>query len=61
LECQAFWDQTSARKLADWNPYDPQASADYFEPLWMFDRSLKEGFDIVIGNPPYVQIQKFPA
>ena len=61
LEHAAFWDQTTARKLADWDPYDPQASADYFEPLWMFDRSLGEGFDIVIGNPPYVQIQKFPA
>ncbi len=60
LEQAAFWDQTVARKLADWDPYDPQASADYFEPLWMFDRSLGEGFDIVIGNPPYIQIQKFP-
>ena len=27
----------------------------------MFDQSLIDGFDIVIGNPPYVQIQKFPA
>ena len=60
LEQAAFYDQTVARKLADWDPYDPQASADYFEPLWMFDRSLGEGFDIVIGNPPYIQIQKFP-
>ena len=61
MEQGAFYDQTTAQKLADWNPYDPQASADYFEPLWMFDRSLNDGFDIVIGNPPYVQIQKFPA
>lgn len=61
LEQTAFWDQTTARRLATWDPYDPQASADYFEPLWMFDRTLADGFDIVIGNPPYVQIQKFPA
>ena len=57
----ALWDQTAARKLADWDPYDPESVADYFEPLWMFDKSLSEGFDVVIGNPPYVQIQKFNA
>lgn len=54
LEQTAFYDQTAARKLADWDPHDPQASADYFEPLWMFDQSLIDGFDIVIGNPPYM-------
>ncbi len=53
LEHEAFWDQSTARRLANWNPYDPQASADFFEPLWMFDRSLADGFCIVIGNPPY--------
>ena len=50
-----------ARHLAEWDPFDPQSSADFFDPHWMFGRSLKAGFDIVIGNPPYVQIQKFPA
>ncbi|MBX3419381.1 MAG: hypothetical protein KF851_17385 [Pirellulaceae bacterium] len=53
LEHNAFWDQTTAKKLADWDPYDPQASADFFEPLWMFDKSLSDGFDIVFGNPPW--------
>jgi len=53
LEQTAFYDQTAARKLVSWDPYDPQSSADYFEPLWMFDASLIDGFDIVIGNPPY--------
>ncbi len=45
------------RKLADWNPYDPQESADFFEPRWMFDKTVKDGFDVVIGNPPYMRIQ----
>ena len=27
----------------------------------MFGPALKAGFDVVIGNPPYVQIQKFSA
>ena len=50
-----------AKHVADWDPFDPQASADFFDPHWMFGRSLKDGFNIVIGNPPYIQIQKFPA
>lgn len=50
-----------AKHLAAWNPFDPQSTADFFDPHWMFGRALKDGFDIVIGNPPYVQIQKFPV
>ncbi len=42
-------------QLAHWNPYDQNASAGFFDPEWMF--GLKDGFDIVIGNPPYIQIQ----
>ena len=60
LEQGAFWDQTTARQLADWDPFDPQSSADYFEPLWMFDKSIGDGFDIVIQNPPYISHEKFP-
>lgn len=54
-------DSVKARHLAAWDPFDPQASSDFFDPHWMFGRELNEGFDVVIGNPPYVQIQKFPA
>ena len=50
-----------AKHLAEWDPFDPQSTADFFDPHWMFGRSLKDGFDIVIGNPPYIQIQKFPS
>lgn len=60
LRQEAFWDQSIARKLADWDPYDPQSRADYFEPLWMFDRSLESKFQIVIGNPPYLFISNLP-
>lgn len=44
-----------------WNPYDAHGVADFFDPVKMFGPSLQHGFDVVIGNPPYVQIQKFPA
>ncbi len=44
-----------ARQLAAWDPYDQNATSAFFDPEWMFD--VKDGFDIVIGNPPYVQLQ----
>ncbi|MCX7069117.1 MAG: Eco57I restriction-modification methylase domain-containing protein [Methylococcales bacterium] len=46
-----------AHKIIAWNPYNQNASADFFDKEFMF--GLDEGFDIVIGNPPYIQIQKF--
>lgn len=42
------------QKIVEWNPYDQTKSADWFDPEWMF--GVKEGFDIVIGNPPYGNI-----
>ena len=45
-----------ARKIAGWKPYDQNTKADWFDPEWMFN--LIVGFDIVIGNPPYIQLQK---
>ncbi|MBL7179878.1 MAG: N-6 DNA methylase [Desulfobacterales bacterium] len=39
------------QKLAHWNPYDQNTFADFFDMDWMF--GVKDGFDIVIGNPPY--------
>ena len=43
-----------AKHLAEWDAFDPQSNADFFDPHWMFGRSLKDGFDVVIGNPPYI-------
>src|SRR5690606_3316841 len=42
-----------AQHIADWDPFDPQASSDFFDPYWMFGQSLADGFDVVLGNPPY--------
>ena len=44
-----------AKQLAAWNPYDQNAVAGFFDPAWMF--GVSDGFDIVIGNPPYIQLQ----
>lgn len=48
-----FFQQKDADKLARWNPYDQNVSAPFFDPEWMF--GIKGGFDIVIGNPPYIR------
>ena len=42
-----------AEKIAHWDPYDQNATADWFDSEWMF--GVTEGFDVVIGNPPYVE------
>lgn len=50
------WDSATARKLSDWNPYDQNRFADFFDPEWMF--GLIGGFDMCIGNPPYGMLNK---
>jgi len=39
-------------KLYGFDPFKEKSCA-WFDPQWMF--GVKEGFDIVIGNPPYVK------
>lgn len=44
---------TDAKRLATWNPYSTNRAAEFFDPGWMF--GVTTGFDISIGNPPYVR------
>jgi len=58
LESSHEWgakNDTLASKLLAWNPFDQNSVAPFFDPGWMFD--VHDGFDIVIGNPPYIQLQ----
>ena len=50
------WDESTARKIADWNAFDQNACANWFDSEWMF--GLPDGFHIVIGNPPYIRLPK---
>ncbi|MDO3651354.1 Eco57I restriction-modification methylase domain-containing protein, partial [Nocardia mangyaensis] len=50
------WSYGDAEKIANFNIFDQTAKADWFDPIWMF--GLDDGFDIVIGNPPYVRQEK---
>ena len=45
-----------AINLSEWDPYNQNQSADFFDAEWMFGE--KQGFDVVIGNPPYVRQEK---
>jgi type I restriction-modification system DNA methylase subunit len=51
LKKDGFYNSSDAQRMADWNPYDQTESTDFFDPYWMF--GIKDGFDMVIGNPPY--------
>ncbi|WP_024992790.1 Eco57I restriction-modification methylase domain-containing protein, partial [Prevotella amnii] len=47
--------EAAVKQITEWNPYDQNSVSTFFDPEWMF--CLKEKFDIVIGNPPYIQLQ----
>ena len=42
-----------ARAVARWAPYDQNPRTAWFDPEYMF--GIVDGFDAVIGNPPYVR------
>lgn len=47
--------QTQSSLLANWKPFGNE-STPWFDAKWMF--GVNKGFDVVIGNPPYIQMQK---
>jgi len=53
---QSGFPSENTEKIINWDPYSSNTSANFFDSEWMFGVN---GFDIVIGNPPYVQLQKF--
>lgn len=50
------WGKETANRMAAFDPYNQNTRAPFFDTNWMF--GLHEGFDIVIGNPPYVRHEK---
>lgn len=55
LEWATKDDAVVYQKLLEFNPFE-DASCSWFDSWWMF--GIEDGFDIVIGNPPYVGISK---
>lgn len=58
IEDTGFVSQGAAQLLANWDMFDQNASSPFFDAEWMF--GVKGGFDIVIGNPPYIRRTSIP-
>lgn len=56
MENLGFLGSDGYNQLTAWNMFDQNASAPFFDPEWMF--GINDGFDIVIANPPYVNVKR---
>lgn len=52
MQNNGFIGNKGHNQLTSWDMFNQNSSASFFDPEWMF--GVKGGFDIVIGNPPYV-------
>ncbi len=52
LKESGFIANAEAQQLASWDMFDQNATSPFFDPEWMF--GVGDGFDVVIGNPPYI-------
>lgn len=58
---RAGYKKEAAEAITRWNPFDPLKAAPFFDPGIMFTiqgTSDRGWFNIIIGNPPYAQLQK---
>lgn len=51
-------DSETIRMLVNWNPF-AITETPWFDPFWMF--GIKNGFDVVIANPPFVEHKKLKS
>lgn len=49
----------AAHLFATYDPYNKNQGATFFDAFWMF--GVSDGFDIVIGNPPYISTKGVTA
>ena len=56
IEVTGFVNPGAAQLLADWDMFEQNTSAQFFDAEWMFD--IRGGFDVVIANPPYKIVSK---
>ncbi len=58
--------EKAVTELTAWDPYDQNTSSPFFDAEWMFgieinrpdESNAAKGFDVVIGNPPYISAPK---
>ncbi|MGC8942419.1 MAG: Eco57I restriction-modification methylase domain-containing protein, partial [Sulfurihydrogenibium sp.] len=53
---KAGFSSDDIEKIMEFDIFDQTAKANWFDPEWMF--GVEDGFDIVIGNPPYVRQER---
>ena len=46
----------NVKRLVAWNPFAFNVAESFLDAEWMF--GVKDGFDVVIGNPPYKIVSK---
>ncbi len=51
-----FLDADAINQMTSWNMFDQNAAASFFDADWMF--GIKDGFDIVIANPPFIDSER---
>ena len=52
----SMFEDDRTRQLKSFDPFKNRAAADFFDPHIMF--GLNDGFDAIIGNPPYIHFEK---
>lgn len=55
-EISLFEDSTRTKQLKSYRPFESDSVADFFDSMQMF--GFEDGFDIVVGNPPYLDYRK---
>lgn len=55
IEDSGFAQPGVASLLASWDMFNQNTSATFFDSEWML--GVKEGFDILIANPPYISVR----
>ncbi len=58
LKEKDFVSADAAQLIKGWDMFDQNNFASFFDAEWMF--GIKDGFDIVLGNPPYIRRTRIP-
>lgn len=59
LADNGFLTTDAANQMTSWDMFDQNSAASFFDADWMF--GIKDGFDVVIGNPPFIDAKKLKA
>ena len=62
LQTNIFGEESELQKqLSTFKPFDVHAEATFFDPKLMYGLKSSSPFDVIIGNPPYVNVEKIDS